>query len=416
MDELQQIVVPENPGAEWVVNVKDTLLAASFLGVDKLQEVLTYSTLKYIVQTAQEYLEVEPALVELELEDEEESVVIVGDTHGQYHDVCHMLNIVGDPCETNLFVWNGDYVDRGAWGVELLTLLLCWKIVLPEKVLLLRGNHETVTCTEVYGFQKELEVKYGRKDGKSLYKLFRKLFAHLPLAAVINDKVLVLHGGLFRQSPQTTKVSNKKRRKNGGLTTPKSKSKEIPQLGSLQDLKKSGKGGQDPDGVGNEILATDVLWSDPMKKMGMKENKVRGVGMLFGPDITRDFLSENELELIIRSHEGPDARLAREDMPDVLEGFSEDHVTNAGKLITLFSAPDYPQFQDSDERTNNKGAVARIRLPNITQYEVIQYKVQLRPKAQPYYNYIDALGSDEDIEIGGGYDSEDTEKAMSDHS
>jgi len=70
-------------------------------------------------------------------------VVVVGDTHGQFHDVLRLLELAGCPSPERLFVWNGDYVDRGAWGVETLTLLLAWKVALPHCVTLLRGNHET---------------------------------------------------------------------------------------------------------------------------------------------------------------------------------------------------------------------------------------------------------------------------------
>ncbi len=85
---------------------------------------------------------------------------------------------------------------------------------------------------------------------------------------------------------------------------------EISQLGSLADLRASGKGGMDPNGMGSTVLATDVLWSDPVKQPGLQTNDVRGVGLVYGPDVTEMFLRENGVSLILRSHEGPDARAA----------------------------------------------------------------------------------------------------------
>ena len=146
----------------------------------------------------------------------------------------------------------GDFVDRGAWGLEVLLVMIAWKLAFPRQVFLLRGkawmslarsggsyalllpglppillsfekdfllssccsslsqptftclilagNHETTTCTSMYGFKGELELKYAAKaDVKAVYSLCKKVFALLPLAARIGSATLVLHGGLFRK-------------------------------------------------------------------------------------------------------------------------------------------------------------------------------------------------------------------------
>jgi serine/threonine-protein phosphatase 5 len=67
-------------------------------------------------------------------------VNVVGDTHGQYHDVLKLLHLAGDPSATNWYVFNGDFVDRGAWGVEVLAVLMAWKLAHPKHVFLLRGG------------------------------------------------------------------------------------------------------------------------------------------------------------------------------------------------------------------------------------------------------------------------------------
>ena len=147
---------------------------------------------------ALELLREERALVALDPPSRGVRVNVVGDTHGQLHDFLKLLDLAGAPSETNWFVFNGDFVDRGAWGVELFALALAWKVCLPAEVTLLRGNHECEFCTEVYGYKRELLVKYGNKDGRALYRMFLKVAQELPLAARVGAKTLVLHGGLFR--------------------------------------------------------------------------------------------------------------------------------------------------------------------------------------------------------------------------
>ncbi|KAL3157028.1 hypothetical protein ABBQ38_001277 [Trebouxia sp. C0009 RCD-2024] len=327
-------------------------------------------------------------------------VVVVGDTHGQLHDVCSMLRKVGEPSEHRYFVFNGDFVDRGAWGLEVLMVLACWKLVYPAQVVILRGNHECTTCTHMYGFRGEVLAKYGPKHFKDVFKVCKKLFAALPLAAVVGGQTLVLHGGLFRK-PHLSTNRRKKRRK----TFPGA----VLEVGSLEDLRAAGKGGLDPNGVGKSVVATDVLWSDPSSQPGLVENEARGVGLLFGPDITQGFLAANKLKLIIRSHEGPDARWKREGMQDMAKGHSLDHVTPEGNLMTVFSAPDYPQFQPSNEdRFNNLGAVAVLRgsHASYTSPELVEYSAVPRPQAQAFYMYEDVPDSDEEISIGHGSPSD----------
>jgi serine/threonine-protein phosphatase 5 len=83
------------------------------------------------------------------------------------------------------------------------------------------------------------------------------------------------------------------------------------------------------------VLASDVLWSDPVMESGLRMNESRQVGLSFGPDVTEQFLRENGLRLLIRSHEGPDARHDRKDMSAMLTGYTLDHVTSAGALVAL---------------------------------------------------------------------------------
>jgi serine/threonine-protein phosphatase 5 len=98
-----------------------------------------------------------------------------------------------------------------------------------------------------------------------------------------------------------------------------------------RELRNSGKGGADPLGqYSTNVVATDVLWSDPVREPGLASNDTRGVGLLFGPDVTKRFLESHNLKMIVRSHEGPDARFAREDMDPMDTGFTLDHESEAG--------------------------------------------------------------------------------------
>jgi serine/threonine-protein phosphatase 5 len=104
----------------------------------------------------------QPSLVDIEVEDTVD-ITICGDTHGQYYDVLTIFEKNGNPSETNPYLFNGDFVDRGSFSVEVLMLLVAWKIALPNHVHLTRGNHETKNMNKMYGFEGEVKAKYDLK-------------------------------------------------------------------------------------------------------------------------------------------------------------------------------------------------------------------------------------------------------------
>jgi len=123
------------------------------------------------------------------------ALAIVGDVHGQYDDFAQIFRqqeLGGFPTEHNQFIFNGDMVDRGSMGLEILTVLLVSKLLCPSSVHLLRGNHESRWMNKCYGFQKEVESKYD----VFTFDKFSLLFEALPVAAVVEDVVFVTHGGV----------------------------------------------------------------------------------------------------------------------------------------------------------------------------------------------------------------------------
>ncbi|KAJ7947718.1 Serine/threonine-protein phosphatase [Quillaja saponaria] len=191
------------------------------------------------------------------------------------------------------FIFNGDYVDKGAWGLETFLLLLALKVFMPQNIYLHSGNHESESCTLVYGFKKEVFQKYG-DNGGNVYRKCLDCFAVLPLASIVAYQI------------QRTVL--------------------------------------DPCSEDSDIILADILWSDPTMTAGLSQNDDRGVGLFWGPDCTEQFLLKNNLKLIIRSHEDPDARDGRDGFNGMDEGYTIDHSVESGKHITVFSAPDYPQF------------------------------------------------------------------------
>lgn len=224
----------------------------------------------------------QPILLELEA-----PLKICGDIHGQYHDLLRMFQYGGFPPDAN-YLFLGDYVDRGRQSIETICLLLAFKLKFPENFFLLRGNHECSTINRIYGFYEECKKRYSIR----LWKTFTECFNCLPVAAIIDDKIFCMHGGLS------------------------------PDLNKIEDIQKIFRPVEVPD----HGLLCDLLWSDPDENVSGWDDNERGVSFVFGKDIVNIFLKKNDVDLICRAHQV---------VEDGYEFFAKRQV------VTLFSAPNY---------------------------------------------------------------------------
>ncbi|XP_059663315.1 serine/threonine-protein phosphatase 5-like isoform X2 [Cornus florida] len=270
-----------------------------------------------IVLQTREMLRALPSLVDINIPDGKHFTVC-GDVHGQFYDLLNIFELNGLPSEENPYLFNGDFVDRGSFSVEVILTLFAFKCMSPSAIYLSRGNHESKSMNKIYGFEGEVRSKLS----ETFVELFAEVFCCLPLAHVINQKVFVVHGGLF--SVDGVKLS---------------------------DIREIDRFCEPPE----EGLMCELLWSDPQPQPGRGPSK-RGVGLSFGADVTHKFLQENNLDLVVRSHEVKD------------EGYEIEH---DGKLITVFSAPNYC------DQMGNKGAFIRfegpIMKPNIVTFPAVQH-------------------------------------------
>ncbi|GAA97965.1 hypothetical protein E5Q_04645 [Mixia osmundae IAM 14324] len=215
-------------------------------------------------------------------------VTVCGDIHGQLWDFLELLK-VGGQCPSTSYIFMGDFVDRGHYSLETFSLLMTLKVRWPDRVTLLRGNHESRQITQVYGFYDECQKKYG---SATVWKACCSVFDFLNLAAIIDGTILCVHGGL---SPEVRTLDQ--------IRTI-ARAQEIPHEGAFCDL----------------------MWSDPDDIDGWSVSP-RGAGWLFGGKIAQEFNHINSLSLIARAHQL------------VQEGFK--YMFPENNLVTVWSAPNY---------------------------------------------------------------------------
>ncbi|KAK1212009.1 PPE1 phosphatase, partial [Pygoscelis papua] len=269
-------------------------------------------------------------------------ITVCGDLHGNLDDLLLIFYKNGLPSEQNCYVFNGDFVDRGKNSMEILIILFAFLLIYPNDLHLNRGNHEDYMMNLRYGFTKEVSKKY-KDHGKQILCLLRDVFSWLPLATIIDSKVLILHGGIsdttdldFLSALERNKVRD---HIHVGVILFSLKNLAVQMLrSSFRYL---------------QIL--DILWSDPRSQNGCTPNKCRGGGCYFGPDVTAKLFERYNLKMLIRSHEFKP------------EGYEISH---DGKVITIFSASNYY------EEGSNRGAYIKLNpelIPRFVQYRVSKY-------------------------------------------
>lgn len=251
--------------------------------------------------------------------------VVFGDTHGQFLDTFNILNEMGNVLGADrfylndkIYIFNGDFVDRGCDGIENFVLLIMLKIVYPQRIFINKGNHEFEHTNRYFGFHKEIKGKYGNYE--EIFNAFQIAFSALPLATVLNDKYFIVHGGLPQQKLTLEEIQSVNRFRNNN----------------------------------DSSIIDGMMWSDPdeIPDVGISQ---RGNGIRFGYSITNSFLKINKLEKIIRSHEF------------CVGGVKYNH---DDKVITIFSAPNYCDIEgDAAVLYIEKGEIGVKKVKHWMRYE-----------------------------------------------
>jgi len=243
---------------------------------------LEATEVRSLCMKAREVFISQPILLELAA-----PIKICGDIHGQYDDLLRLFEYGGFPPDAN-YLFLGDYVDRGKQSLETICLLFAYKIKYPENFFILRGNHECASINRIYGFYDDCKRRYSVK----IWKTFTECFNCLPVAAIIDEKIFCMHGGLS------------------------------PDLKTMEQIRRIVR----PTDVSDQGLLCDLLWADPDKDVrGWAQNE-RGVSHVFGQDVVSEFLKKHDLDLICRAHQV------------VEEGYE---FFAKRQLVTIFSAPNY---------------------------------------------------------------------------
>ena len=329
-------------------------------------------------------------------------VTICGDIHGQFHDLMELFRVGGDVPDTN-YLFMGDFVDRGFYSLESFLLLLCLKVRYPDRITLIRGNHESRQITTVYGFYDECLRKYGSAN---VWRYCCEVFDYLALGALVLGTSATLEPTfssvdqpptsippagddieievMNSRNEVTTRFPRNRRRahenENMASSPPSSPNLRTPSKTGPAGTGASGNSGGSNNSGGGAVLCVhgglsplvdtvdkirlldrkqevphegamcDLLWSDPDEIDGWGLSP-RGAGFLFGSDIVKQFNRLNDLSLIARAHQL------------VMEGFKEMFDAS---VVTVWSAPNYcyrcgnvAAILELGEDASNGGVVAR---------------------------------------------------------
>ena len=255
-------------------------------------------------------LQGEPNILDLQA-----PINIFGDIHGQFSDMIHFLEMTGLP-PTQKFLFMGDYVDRGNNSIEVCALLFAMKIMYPNNVQILRGNHECPEVNSIYGLLTECESRFGN-DSRLVFNKINEVLCVLPLCSIINNKIFCVHGGIS------------------------------PNLTTLEDIRVLNRFGNIP----NSGLLCDLMWSDPNQSVDeLWGSNSRGISYTYSSLAVNKFLKANKLQLLCRAH----------------QLVSEGYKFFNSKMITVFSAPNYCG------NCGNDGAVMKVNENLVCSFIIIK--------------------------------------------
>jgi len=219
---------------------------------------LSQQALVMICELAQSEFQKEPTVLEVH-----PPIKVIGDIHGQFFDLLRIFDISGPPPQTR-YLFLGDLVDRGEQSIETVTLLFTYKILYPNCIYFIRGNHEFPEINSIHGFKNECITRYSQR----LWNSFNCAFSYMPLACVIGGKIIGIHGGISPQFPYVADISN--------VTRP---------INFMND----------------HII--DLLASDPDPLSSDWQKNPRGASVTYGLPQVHEFLDKNNLDVLIRGHQ-----------------------------------------------------------------------------------------------------------------
>lgn len=280
---------------------------------------------------------------------------VFGDIHGQFSDLLLFFKLFGQPdhhtgdIEALEYVFLGDLIDRGRQGVEVVLFLFCLKVLYPERVWLIRGNHEDADINLRYGFHDECMMKYPNGDGQMVFNLISDVYSWMPLACLIEDRILCIHGGVGHVDEEVITLDAIARVRRPFTSVFEDTSGRIPK----SDWK----------------VIMSLLWGDPAADCGdgnhaslrtgvskiPLENERQSYIRTFGPSTVKRFLARNAIDVVIRGHECVD------------QGFL---FFAGGRLITVFSARNYAGTYRNDaailliskQRTRAAGGAFKLQI------------------------------------------------------
>ena len=258
---------------------------------------LSFESITEILKQVKTFFEKENLLLEFDL-NESEKAVVIGDIHGNLETLIKLVEIINEEKpKPKYIIFLGDIVDRGPKQLECLIFVYALKILNPQSVYILKGNHETFEMNKAYGFYYDFINKF--KDYKKFNKIL-SVYKVLPYCAIVNKSILCLHGGI----PEDFEIIKKIK----GL-----KANEIS-----QDIAKSIW-----DGL------NQIIWNDPKETVKKFSDSFRGPGIkFFGEEAFNGFMDNNNLKYLIRVHEA---------FPEGYRWFFDD------RLLSIFSSANYRQ-------------------------------------------------------------------------